>query len=49
MAREHNLNIYEYLKYLLEQRPSEETTDEQLSGLAPGVKNSNLSKIACEL
>lgn len=38
MARAHDLNIYGYLKYLLEQRPSEEMTDEQLSELAPGVK-----------
>ena len=35
MARAHDLNIYGYLKYLLEQRPSEEMTDEQLSELAP--------------
>ena len=35
MAKAHDLNIYGYLKYLLEQRPSEEMTDEQLSELAP--------------
>ena len=35
MARAHDLNIYGYLKYLLEQRPSEEMTDAQLSELAP--------------
>ena len=35
MARVHDLNIYGYLKYLLEQRPSEEMTDAQLSELAP--------------
>ena len=34
MAKAHDLNIYGYLKYLLEQRPSEEMTDEQLSELA---------------
>lgn len=38
MARAHDLNIYGYLKYLLEQRPSEEMTDEQLSELAPWSK-----------
>lgn len=35
MAKAHDLNIYGYLKYLLEQRPSEEMTDEQLSELVP--------------
>ena len=35
MAKAYDLNIYGYLKYLLEQRPSEEMTDEQLSELAP--------------
>ena len=38
MARAHDLNIYGDLKYLLEQRPSEEMTDEQLSELAPWSK-----------
>ena len=35
MAKAHSLNIYEYLKFLLEQRPSKEMTDEQLAKLAP--------------
>ena len=35
MAKAHNLNIYEYLKYVLEQRPDNTWTDEQLSELAP--------------
>ena len=35
MAKAHNLNIYEYLKYVLEQRPDNIWTDEQLSELAP--------------
>ena len=43
------LNIYGYLKFLLEHRPSKDMTDEQLEELAPWSENSNLSKIACEL
>ena len=35
MAKAHNLNIYEYLKYVLDQRPDNTWTDEQLSELAP--------------
>ena len=35
MAKAHNLNIYKYLKFLLEQRPSKEWTDEQFEKLAP--------------
>lgn len=35
MAKAHKLNIYEYLKYVLEQRPDNTWTDEQLPGLAP--------------
>ena len=35
MAKAHKLNIYEYLKYVLEQRPNNTWTDEQLSELAP--------------
>lgn len=49
MAKTHNLNIYVYLKILLEYRPSKNMTDEQLEKLAPEVKNSNLSKSVCEL
>ena len=49
MAKAHDLNIYGYLKFLLEHRPSKDMSDEQLAELHLGVKNSNLSKIACEL
>ena len=35
MAKAHGLNIYGYLKFLLEHRPSENMTDEQLAELAP--------------
>ena len=35
MAKIYNLNQYEYMKYLLEQRPSADMTDEELSKLAP--------------
>jgi transposase/uncharacterized coiled-coil protein SlyX len=35
MAKAHDLNIYGYLKFLLEHRPNKEMTDEQLADLAP--------------
>ena len=35
MAKTHELNIYGYLKFLLEHRPSKDMTDEQLAELAP--------------
>jgi hypothetical protein len=35
MAKAHGLGIYEYLKYLLDHRPNENMTDEQLELLAP--------------
>ena len=35
MAKAHDLNIYEYLKYVLEQRPAKTWTDDQLADLAP--------------
>lgn len=35
MAKAHDLNIYKYLNFLLEQRPSKEWTDDQLEKLAP--------------
>ena len=35
MAKAHDLNVYEYLKFLLEHRPSKEMRDEQLAELAP--------------
>ena len=35
MAKAHGLNIYGYLKFLLEHRPDKDMTDEQMSELAP--------------
>ena len=35
MAKAHNLNIYKYLNYLLEQLPDTKMTDEALSRLVP--------------
>ncbi|NBH29007.1 transposase domain-containing protein [Lachnospiraceae bacterium] len=35
MAKAHDLNIYGYLKFLLERRPTKEMTDNQLAELAP--------------
>ena len=35
MAKAHELNIYEYIKYILSQRPSKDWTDEQLETIAP--------------
>ena len=35
MAKAHDLNIYGYLKFLLERRPTKEMTDDQLAELAP--------------
>ena len=35
MAKAHDLNIYKYLKYLLENRPTSAMTDEQLEQFAP--------------
>ena len=35
MAKAYDLNIYGYLKLLLEHRPSKDMTDEQLAELAP--------------
>ncbi|MBQ6857134.1 MAG: IS66 family transposase, partial [Lachnospiraceae bacterium] len=49
MAKAHNLNIYEYLKYLLEKRPDQSWSDEQLSELAPWSEKLQSLKIACEL
>jgi transposase len=39
MAKAHDLNIYKYLNFLLEQRPSKDMTDEQLELLAPWNQN----------
>lgn len=35
MAKVNNLNIYKYLTYQLEHRPSEEMSDDQLEPLTP--------------
>ena len=35
MAKAHGLNIYGYLKFLLEHRPGKDMADEQLAELAP--------------
>lgn len=35
MAKAHNLNIYQYLNYVLEHRPSENMSDEKLKAFAP--------------
>ena len=37
MAKAHGLNIYEYLKFLLEHRPSKDMTDEQLVELHESI------------
>ncbi|WP_312370358.1 hypothetical protein [Lachnoclostridium sp.] len=39
MAKSYHLNLYEYLKFLFEQRPSDSMTDEELSKLAPWDEN----------
>lgn len=35
MAKANELNIYKYLTYLLDHRPSEEMSDDQLEALTP--------------
>lgn len=35
MAKTYDLDLYEYLKYLLEQHPSKDMTDDELAKLAP--------------
>ena len=35
MAKAYGLNLYEYLKYLLEHRPNKDMTDDELAKLAP--------------
>ena len=35
MAKVYNLNLYEYLKYLLEHRPNKDMSDDELAKLAP--------------
>lgn len=38
MAKAYNLNLYEYLKYLLEHRPNKDMSDDELAKLAPWSK-----------
>lgn len=45
MAKAHNLNIYGYLSYVLEQRPDETWSDEQLAELAPWSEKLQTLKI----
>ena len=45
MAKAHNLNIYGYLSYILEQRPDENWSDEQLAELAPWSEKLQTLKI----
>ena len=45
MAKAHNLNIYGYLSYILEQRPDESWNDEQLAELAPWSEKLQTLKI----
>ena len=35
MAKAYELNLYEYLKFLLEHRPNENMSDKELDHLAP--------------
>ena len=35
MAKAYNLNLYEYLKYLLGNRPTKDMSDDELAELAP--------------
>ncbi|WP_418438461.1 hypothetical protein [Blautia sp.] len=49
MTKTHGLNVYGYLKFLLEHWPDKDMTDEQLVELRLGAKNFELSKIICEL
>ena len=35
MAKAYDLNLYEYLKFLLESRPNQGMTDDELANLAP--------------
>ena len=42
MAKAHNLNIYGYLSYILEQRPDESWNHSSFQNWHPEVKNSKL-------
>lgn len=46
MAKAYNLNLYEYLKYLLEHRPNRDMTDAELAKLAPW--NEDVQKKCCK-
>lgn len=46
MAKAYGLNLYEYLKYLLEHRPNGDTTDDELVKLAPW--NEDVQKKCCK-
>ena len=39
MAKAHNVNIYHYLAYVMEQRPNEAWSDDQLEAIAPWNEN----------
>ncbi len=45
MAKAHKLNVYQYLKFLLEQRPSADMTDDQLAAFAPWSEKVQAFKI----
>lgn len=49
MAKAYHLNVYDYLVFLLENRPTDQMTDGQLSELTPWSEKSKALKIACEL
>ena len=46
MAKAYNLNLYEYLKNLLEHRPNRDMTDDELAKLAPW--NEDVQKKCCK-
>ena len=46
MAKAYGLNLYKYLKYLLEHRPNRDMTDDELSKLAPW--NEDVQKKCCK-
>ncbi len=39
MAKLHGLNTYMYLKFLLDQRPNKDMTDEQFEAISPWNEN----------
>ena len=46
MAKAYGLNLYEYLKYLLEHRPNRDMADDELAKLAPW--NEDVQKKCCK-